>query len=66
MHDAFEVHMLTEEGKIKARMIASDFNDLLTKIQTMVPPGRELSVVITKLEEACFFVKKGMAKNNSL
>ena len=61
----FEVHILNESGKDKAREIARRFSDLLQFCeQTTVctPLGREMAIVRTKLEEACFFAKKAMAK----
>lgn len=65
MHDAFKVHMLTEEGKAKAKVIAEAFDALLTTLDGIVPTGRLLSIVTTKLEEASFFAKKAMAERNS-
>lgn len=61
MHPAFQVHMLNKVGKKKASDIAAAFDGLLLGLQTICPPGRELSLVITKLEEASFFAKKAMA-----
>lgn len=66
MHDAFAVHMLTDDGKVKAREIAYAFNELLQRLDAACPDGREMAIVRTKLEEACFFAKKAMAKSNSL
>lgn len=57
----FEVHMLNEEGKVNAVLIAREFNKLLTYLSTVCPSGREYSIVKTKLEEACFYAKKSMA-----
>lgn len=65
MHAEFEVHMLTDEGKEKAKQIADTFNTALTKLVEICPAGRELAIVRTKLEEACFFAKKAMAKAHS-
>lgn len=65
MHDAFAVHTLTDEGKHKAQDIAEAFDGLLKKLGSLVPDGREMAIVRTKLEEACFFAKKAMAKANS-
>jgi hypothetical protein len=61
MDKLFEVHMLNESGKGKARDIADSFNELLTKLRAYCPEGRETAIVKTKLEEACFFAKKAMA-----
>jgi hypothetical protein len=66
MHAQFAVHMLTEEGKTKARKIAEDFDALLTSLEILCPEGRALAIARTKLEEACFFAKKAMAEQNSL
>ena len=57
----FQVHMLDETGLAKAKVLASMFSELLTAIEAIVPPGRERSLVATKLEEASYFAKKGMA-----
>ena len=65
MHDQFKVHMLTEEGKAKARQIAEAFDDCLTRLEAVCPDGHHLALVQTKLEEACFFAKKAMAEKNS-
>lgn len=58
---SFRVHMLNDSGKAKAKRIAESFNALLASLGEVVPAGRELALVKTKLEEACFFAKKGMA-----
>ncbi len=63
MNPAFEVHMLNERGKVAAGNIAILFNDLLAALETDLPNGRELAIVKTKLEEACFFAKKAVASN---
>lgn len=66
MHDAFAVYMLSDAGKEKAQFISVAFDNLLTSLSGVVGEGRELALVKTKLEEACFFAKKGMAKHNSV
>jgi hypothetical protein len=65
MDAAFQVHLLNDQGKAKAQRIALGFDDLLMELKEIVPEGRELALVKTKLEEACFFAKKGMAQENS-
>jgi hypothetical protein len=57
----FEVHMLNDEGKKNASLIAESFDGLVLYLSHLCPEGREFSIVKTKLEEACFFAKKAMA-----
>jgi hypothetical protein len=70
MHHAFQVHTLNEQGKGTAGVIACKFHELLSALEALVPtpdrdsPGsREMAILRTKLEEACFFAKKAMASN---
>lgn len=62
MNVEFKVHRLNEVGLAKAQKLAENFDRLLTELQADVPQGRYLSIVKTKLEEACFFAKKGIAE----
>lgn len=58
----FAVHMLNEDGKLKAQIIAARFEFLLVEMEAIIgPQGREMAIVRTKLEEGCFFAKKAMA-----
>lgn len=60
----FAVHMLNDLGKERAYAIQKAFDDLMNTIWPICQPtGRELALVRTKLEEACFFAKKSMAIN---
>jgi len=61
MRREFEVHKLNDVGFAKAHQIAQAYDDLLAKLVTICPEGRELSIVKTKLEESCFFAKKSVA-----
>lgn len=61
MYPLFEVHMLNETGKGKAVQIAGSFSGLLGELELICKEGRELSIVKTKMEEACFYAKKAMA-----
>lgn len=63
MNKEFQVHMLNGDGKAKAGAIAETFNDCLNRLLEICPAGRELAIVRTKLEEACFFAKKAMAND---
>jgi hypothetical protein len=57
----FEVHLLNDEGIAKAKEIAQIFDRALDSLKELCPDGRYLSIVKTKMEEACFFAKKSMA-----
>jgi len=57
----FEVHRLNGAGLAKAEQISATFAETLRQLETVCTPGRELSIVRTKLEEACFFAKRAMA-----
>lgn len=61
----FATHKLNAQGQSKAQAIASDFNDLLFKLSFYTEPGREASIMRTKLEEAAFYAKKSMASNDA-
>lgn len=61
MRPEFEVHMLNESGKEKSRSIAMAFDILLNNLENDMKEGRYLSIVKSKLEEACFYAKKSMA-----
>ena len=58
----FEVHLLNEQGKGLAKSLAGEFHGFLCSVEGMCGnDGREMAIVRTKLEEACFFAKKAMA-----
>lgn len=62
----FQVHMLNEAGVERANGIAEIFSSTLDAIDKIVPPGRERSLVVTKLQEAAFWAKRGVAINPEL
>ena len=66
MKTLFKVHILNEQGIQNAKDMAVKFDELLNWLETTAKcqQGRELSIVMTKLEEACFFAKKAMAMNS--
>lgn len=59
----FRVHNLNEKGMTEAVAIAEAFDRLVEELKAYCYPGREFSIVQTKLEEAAFFAKKSMASN---
>jgi hypothetical protein len=58
---AFETHLLNETGIGRAKVIGLAFQSLLTELSQYCASGRELAIVKTKLEEACFWAKRAMA-----
>lgn len=66
MDPIFQVYRLNESGLKNAQSIADSFSSLLNGLNEFCnhrSGGREFAIVRTKLEEACFFAKKAMAKN---
>lgn len=64
MYPEFEVHKMNAKGIEKASHVANAFANLLDELESIIGgPSREMSIVRTKLEEACFFAKKAMANN---
>ncbi len=62
MHKEFEVNKVDEEGLLVMVKIATLFDDLLVTLLNNQPADtREMSIVRTKLQEACFFAKKAIA-----
>lgn len=61
----FRVHRLNEQGMARATELAEQFSKLLSYIEGVSEAGRELSIVKTKLEEACFFAKKAIASRTT-
>lgn len=62
----FKSHVLNDEGMEKAKEIGAKFDSLLKDLQAVLThDGRELSLVKTKLEEACFYAKKALAKQSA-
>lgn len=57
----FQFHKLNASGIVKANAVGLSFADLLEKLESICPQGREFAIVKTKLEEACFFAKKSVA-----
>ncbi len=63
MRKEFEVHMLNDDGKAKAIKLGEIFSTALNEIEQLVPVGREMSLVVTLMQKASFFAKRGIAIN---
>ena len=62
MRQEFQVHHLNETGMTKAVEIADIFSDCLEEVEKLLPEKcRGKSLVVTKLQEACFFAKREIA-----
>lgn len=62
MRDEFRVHLLNDLGIDAAKEIGEVFSEALDKIERLVPKGRPLSLVVTKLQEASYWAKRGIAE----
>jgi hypothetical protein len=60
--DEFKVHLLNAQGLQRAGDLATAYEELLAKIRELVPAGRPQSIAITKLQEASFWSKRGIAE----
>lgn len=61
IENLFGFHKLNSEGQEKAKVIAQAFEVLAYNLIDKVQDPRCWALVKTKLEEACFYAKKGMA-----
>lgn len=59
----FEVHKLNDVGIAKANGIATFFDALLMCMRENCPSSREFTIGSEKLEEACFYFKKALARD---
>lgn len=64
MNSEFSTQQLNEKGIERVKAVKEKFNELLEYLKNDTLPGRGLSVVRTKLEEACFFAVKEVANQN--
>lgn len=61
IHPAFAPHLLNPQGVEKTNRIRWAFSVLMCRMEEDLPPGRELALVRTKLEEACMFALRGVS-----
>ncbi len=61
MNPLFKVHKLNSEEFEKAKTIAKKFDELLSTLEPLAYPGRELALAKTHLEQACIYLKRAIA-----
>jgi len=61
--DRFTYHAPTAKGVAVHGELSAMFTELAAFIVTKVPPGREQSLALTKLEEGKFWASAGVARN---
>lgn len=58
----FTVHRLNDNGMDRAEELALQFSGFLSEVERLCgADGREMAIVRTKLQEACFFAKRAIA-----
>lgn len=65
MQKNFHSHKLSDQGYRKLIKVAYAFEKALENLLKEVPEGRERRKMISKLEEACFWAKRGVAVDES-
>ena len=65
MAQEFTVHRLNALGLSVAEEIAKIFQSALDDLDLLVPQGRERALVVTKLQEACFFAKRAACSSSA-
>lgn len=61
IREEFNVHILNPEGIAAARAVAEVFSEALTKLDALGLGGRERALVVTNLQQAGFWAKRGVA-----
>lgn len=64
MDSPFDSHELTDEKSERVNKLRAASKAYLATIEECVPPGRELSLTKTKLEEATFWANAGIARHH--
>jgi hypothetical protein len=61
INQLFVTNIVQKERLTNVSNISLKFSELLEYLEATVPSDRYLAIVKTKLEEACFFAKRGYA-----
>lgn len=57
----FQYHQLNDTGIAACNEIREGFTQLLNLVEAKMPVGRERSIALTKLQEACNWAVRGVA-----
>lgn len=57
----FQYHELNQAGIEACGILRAAFTELLTTVEATIPAGRERSLVVTKLQEACTWAVRAAA-----
>lgn len=58
----FDYHKVNEGQQNRINLVRTEFKRLAEAVVSAVPHGRELSLVLTKLEEASFYAVAAIAR----
>jgi hypothetical protein len=66
MDPLFDTVKVTQSGQREIKKAKNHFDACLKEIERLVPEGRQLSIVRTNLEEACFHAVKAIANKHKV
>lgn len=61
IRNEFKFHTLNEQGSRACNTLRMCFSNTLSDVERVLPAGRERSLVVTKLQEACRWAVAGAA-----
>ncbi|MDQ3170700.1 MAG: hypothetical protein M3Q55_11235 [Acidobacteriota bacterium] len=65
IREEFTAHRLTEEAMADTKQLAERFSELFNEVERLVPTypgnGREMALVRTHLQVACFYTNRALA-----
>lgn len=58
-------HPPSDQGLLREKQIAETFSEALQALEQWLPQSRERSLMITKLQEACFWAKRALLNDET-
>ena len=62
MRNEFRTYVLGAQDRETLNGIGEIFSEALTKLESLVPQGRSRALMVTKLQEADIWAKRGVAE----